>query len=457
MKRSRTHSRESADELAEVTGGSRLDRHRRWTVVTACCAAVLSAGGMFAAQWVQSPAEAAARTQAPRPSVITAPVVRQVLQNTVVFRGTFSNGRTISVTPTSVAATGNGSQPTALLVTGVFVHSGQSIKAGRPLVEYDERPVFALPGTLPMYRDLTIGEKGKDVAQLQKGLRSLGWPTGSDPSGTFGSGTAAAVRHMYTAMGYSVPLTTSANTSTADSTSGASGTADADAAAVQPSGDIRKSRSSDAPRPTVPEPTVMLPASEAVFVPSLPARVVSVPVQVGDTVKGPVITLARGDMTLTGFLDPSERRLIGTGMKADVLAEATGVQATGVVDSVGAVVVPGSGADKTMPDSGTTTPQNGSAYVPVRIKSSGRWDKKFADQDVRITITAAATSGAVTAVPEAAVSAGADARTTVTVVTASGTQLVVPVTVGVSADGLVQVTPVGGHTLRAGDRVVVGR
>ncbi|MEU4931019.1 peptidoglycan-binding protein [Streptomyces yokosukanensis] len=380
--------------------------------------------------------------------------MRQVLQNTVVFRGTFSNGRTISVTPTSVATTGNGSQPTALLVTGVFVQSGQRVKAGRPLVEYDERPVFALPGTLPMYRDLTIGEKGKDVAQLQKGLGSLGWPTGSDPSGTFGSGTAAAVRRMYAAMGYSAPLTTSADTG---SSASAADTANAGAGTEQPGGGIQKSRSSAASRPTKPEPTVMLPVSEAVFVPSLPARVVSVPVQVGDAVKGPVITLARGDMTLTGFFDPSERRLISSGMKADILAEATGVHAMGVVDSVGAIVVPGSGADKTASDSGTTTPQNGSAYVPVRIKSKAGWDKKFADQDVRITITAAATSGAVTAVPEAAVSAGADARTTVTVVTASGTQLVVPVTVGVSADGLVQVTPVRGHTLRAGDRVVVGR
>jgi hypothetical protein len=162
-------------------------------------------------------------------------------------------------------------------------------------------------------------------------------------------------------------------------------------------------------------------------------------------------------MTLTGFLDPSERRLIATGMKAEILAEATGVQATGAVDSVGAVVTPGSGTDKTTSDSGAATPQNGSAYVPVKIKSTGRWDKKFADQDVRITITAAATAGAVTAVPEAAVSAGADALTTVTVVTASGAQLSVPVTVGVSADGLVQVTPVRGHTLRVGDRVVVGK
>jgi hypothetical protein len=454
VKRLRARSRKVTNEPAEATLGSRLDRRRRWTVVTACCAAVLSAGGMFAAQWVQSPAEAAARTQAPRPSVITAPVVHQVLQNTVVFRGTFSNGRTISVTPTSVTTTENGSQPTALLVTGVFVQNGQRVKAAKPLVEYDERPVFALPGALPMYRNLTIGEKGKDVAQLQRALRSLGWPTGSDPSGTLGSGTAAAVRRMYAAMGYAAPLTTSADTASANS---ASGTAGADAAAEQPSSDIEKGRSSVKPRATEPEPTVMLPVSEVVFVPSLPARVVSVPVQVGDTVKGPVIALARGDMTLTGFLDPSERRLIGTGMKAEILAEATGVHATGTVDSVGAVVVPGSGADKTTSDSGAATPQNGSAYVPVKIKSSGGWDKKFADQDVRITITAAATSGAVTAVPEAAVSAGADARTTVTVVTASGTRLSMPVTVGVSANGLVQVTPVRGHTLHVGDRVVVGK
>ncbi|MGW4607149.1 peptidoglycan-binding protein [Streptomyces sp. NPDC004532] len=423
-------------------------------MAAACTAAVLSASGMLAAQWVQSPAEAAARTRAPRPSVITAPVVQQVLRNTVVFRGTFSNGRTISVTPSSVATTENGVQSTTLLITGVFARAGELIKAANPLVEYDERPVFALPGALPMYRDLAIGEKGKDVAQLQKGLRSLGWPTGSDPSGTFGSGTAAAVRSMYAAMGYTAPLTTSASAASADT---ASGTAGADTPSEQPGSGSKGDPSPVVPKPTEPEPTVMLPASEAVFVPSLPARVVSVPVQVGDAVKGPVITLARGDMTLTGFLDPSQRGLIQTGMKAEILAEATGVRATGVVDSVGDVVAPGSAADKATPDSSVAAPQNGSAYVPVKIKTSGRWDKKFADQDVRITITAAATSGAVTAVPEAAVTAGADARTTVTVVTASGTHRSVPVTVGVSADGLVQVTPLRGHTLRPGDRVVVGK
>ena len=402
--------------------GSRLARRRRWTVTAACCAALLSVGGVGAAQWVRSPAEAAARTRAPEPSVITAPVVRQVLRNTVVFRGSFSDGRTVAATPVTAAVTRRGaSRPSALLVTGVFARPGRSVGAAKPLVEYDARPVFALPGAFPLYRDLTVGDEGKDVTQVQKALRSLGLTTGSDRAGTFGTGTAAAVRRLYARMGYAAPVT------------------------------ITGSKS-----------VVQLPLSEAVFVPSLPARVVSVPVRVGDPVKGPVVTLARGDMTLTGFLDPSERGLVSAGMKADVLAEDTGAHATGTVESVGALVTPGDADAKStaaQDDGAADAPagaQSGGAYLPVRIAGAGTWDQRFADADVRVTLTSAATSGAVTAVPEAAVTAGADARTTVTVVSASGAERVVPVTAGVSADGLVQVTPLRDGTLRAGDRVAVG-
>lgn len=404
----------------EPPGASRLARRRRWTVTAACCAALLSAGGLLAAQWVRSPAEAAAATRAPKPSVITAPVVRRVLRNTVVFRGSFSDGRTVAATPASAAVTRRGaSRPSALLVTDVFARAGQSVGAAKPLVEYDARPVFALPGAFPLYRDLTVGDQGKDVTQVQKALRSLGLTTGSDRAGTFGDGTAAAVRRLYARMGYAVPVATAGTKS-----------------------------------------AVLLPASEAVFVPTLPARVVSVPVRVGDPVKGPVVTLARGDMTLTGFLDPSERGLVTPGMKADVLAEDTGAHATGTVESVGALVTPGSDTKAAQgdaaQDSGPADAQTGGAYLPVRIEAGGTWDRRFAGADVRVTLSSAATSGAVTAVPEAAVAAGADARTTVTVVGASGAERTVQVTTGVSADGLVQVTPVRGGSLRAGDRVAVG-
>jgi multidrug efflux pump subunit AcrA (membrane-fusion protein) len=92
----------------------------------------------------------------------------------------------------------------------------------------------------------------------------------------------------------------------------------------------------------------------------------------------------------------------------------------------------------------------------LTIRPAKSWSTRFAGQDVRITITAAATSGRVLAVPEAAMSSGADTRTTVTVVDGAGRQRTVQVEAGVSADGMVQVTPLHGG-LAAGDDVVVGR
>ncbi|WP_327289085.1 peptidoglycan-binding protein [Streptomyces sp. NBC_01198] len=428
----------SGDESgASAAAASRLVRRRRTVLGTAAVAVALSVGGLLGSSWVQSPSQAAADTRPPRASVITAPVVERVLRSTVVLRGTFSDGRTVSAVPTSVALTRATSQPSQLMVTGVYAHAGQSVRAAQVLVEYSGRPVFALKGTLPAYRDLTFGEEGKDVAQLQDALRSSGHPTGSDAKGVFGTGTEHAVERLYAKLGYPVPVNAAGPQS-------GSGTAvdggDGAAGAAAP--------------PAAPAAHAMVPASEVVFIPSLPARVVSVPVRVGDPVKGSVVTLARGGMTLTGYLDPSQAGLVTAGMRAQVLAEATGAQADGTVESVGAPVTPDSGGAG---DSDSQKTAGGAAYLPLAIRPAAAWDTRFAGQDVRITITAAATDKAVLAVPQAAISAGADARTTVTVVAPSGVQHVVPVRAGVSADGMVEVTPLDGGRLAAGEKVVVGQ
>jgi hypothetical protein len=417
--------------------GSRLGRRRRAVIGTAVAAALLSAGGMVGSGWVQSPSQAAADSRPPKASVLTAPVVRQVMRSTVVVRGTFSDGRTVSATPTAVAATAVSSQPATLMVTGVFTRPGRTVRAARALVEYSERPVFALPGALPMYRDLTFGEQGKDVAQLQAALRSLGHSTLPDTEGVFGTGTERAVTALYGALGYPVPVDAAA--AAADDSSATDGAADGDTTA-KPA------------KPAAETAHAMVPSSEAVFVPALPARVVSVPVRVGDAVKGPVITLARGGMTLTGMLDPAQGGLVTPGLKAEVLSEATGAHAAGTVESVGTLVTPGDGKSGDTASSGGAT----SPYLPLTIRPAKSWSTRFAGQDVRITITAAATSGRVLAVPEAAMSSGADTRTTVTVVDGAGRQRTVQVEAGVSADGMVQVTPLHGG-LAAGDDVVVGR
>lgn len=392
--------------------------HRRRVVTaTATAAVLLSVGGLVGANWVQSPSQAAADSRAPSPDVITAPVTRQVLRSTVVLRGTFADDRTVSSEPTTVASTETSSQPARLMVTGVYAHPGQSVRAAQVLVEYSGRPVFALKGDVPAYRDLAFGERGKDIAQLQASLQSLGQSTAPDPRGVFGSGTEKAVEWLYRRLGYPAP--------------------------VSPAGE--------------PAAQAMVPASEVVFVPDVPARVVSVPVRVGDPVKGPVVTLARGEMTLTGRLDPSRQGLVTAGMKAQVLAETTGVQAEGTVESVGGLVVPGDKAADGADGAPADAAGGDAAYLPLTVRPATVWDPAFVGLDVRVTITAAATSRAVLAVPEAAISAGADTRTTVTVVGTGGAKRVVPVTTGVSADGLVEVTPPSGAVLAPGEKVVVGR
>lgn len=70
------------------------------------------------------------------------------------------------------------------------------------LLEVSGRPVFALPGRLPVYRDLKPGATGDDVKQLQKALADLGHGTGSDKAGTFGAGTKTALAAFYKSIGY---------------------------------------------------------------------------------------------------------------------------------------------------------------------------------------------------------------------------------------------------------------
>jgi hypothetical protein len=80
----------------------------------------------------------------------------------------------------------------------------------------------------------------------------------------------------------------------------------------------------------------------------------------------------------------------------------------------------------------------------------------FSGQAVKATIEIATTGGDVLTVPVAAVVTGVDGRARVRVEAGDGVVRDVPVTLGLTALGAVQVTPEGGGTLNAGDRVVVG-
>ncbi|WP_330458206.1 peptidoglycan-binding protein [Streptomyces sp. NBC_00820] len=428
---------------------SALVRRRRAVLAVAASATLLSVGGLGGAMLVKSPAQAAADTRAPRASVITATVASERLARTAVLRGDVTSGATLSITPTSVADTralGGGTNPGGMapVLTRKLAHVGDTVAAARPLVEFSGRPVYVLPGSIPVYRDILPGESGQDIAQLQSALAGLGLYDGGDKRGFFGPATGKAVTALYHRMGYPVPVT-------GGQEGGQSGQAGESGQNGEPAGG---GGSTSGP---------FVPASEMAFVSSVPVRVISLPASVGDKVNGPAVTLATGGLKLTGYLDPSFHGLVKDGMKVRITSESLGLTASGTVASVGALVTPGdkSGAqssDGAAPGQGAGGLANGGVpYLPMQITRTGSWDNRLDGQNVRITLTAAATTGAVLTVPEAAINAGANARTSVTVVGSDGSQRKVHVTVGVSADGRVQVTPDGTARLRAGDRVVVGQ
>ena len=85
-------------------------------------------------------------------------------------------------------------------VTSVEVRSGAKVKPGDVLYTVDLRPVVVAEGPVPAFRDLTIGDKGADVRQLQLLLRATG-ATEAEPTGTFTAATATAVRTWQRALG----------------------------------------------------------------------------------------------------------------------------------------------------------------------------------------------------------------------------------------------------------------
>lgn len=152
-------------------------------------------GGWFAASQIESPAEAAARTAPPAPSAILVPVEKRVLSSSIVTRGTarFGLPQPISIAP-SVLKSNPG------LITLLPLRNRQ-IEEGDVILTASGRPVFALQGELPAYRDLVPGISGDDVLQLERGLERLGFDPGA-VDGSYDRRTSAAVSEWYKSSGW---------------------------------------------------------------------------------------------------------------------------------------------------------------------------------------------------------------------------------------------------------------
>ena len=175
---------------------------------------------------------------------------------------------------------------------------GDTVTNGEQLAEIDGQPMFALTGAVPAWRDLTPGETGPDVAELQDALSSLGYYDDGDTAGYYGSATEYAVSLYYEHLGYTPPS----------------------------SGGV--------------------PAADVVFLPSLPATVVAVNGAAGEQPGQPFLELAaRGSLALSGELPPAYAGQVKAGLKVTIYDEVTGIHATGTVADLGTATTVDAGRD----------------------------------------------------------------------------------------------------------------
>jgi hypothetical protein len=116
------------------------------------------------------------------PIRVTAVVETRTLERTVATRGVFGFG------PGEEVVVGGAGR-----ITAVWVSDGSVVEAGDLVVEVEGRPMVAVEGSRPLWRDLTLGDRGSDVGILQEILGEAGY-LDVEADGRFGAGTRDALQ-----------------------------------------------------------------------------------------------------------------------------------------------------------------------------------------------------------------------------------------------------------------------
>ena len=463
----------TSDDLGPAPDGGRSWLRGHWLPALVVVAVVSGAVGIAAGLLLKSPEDIAASAAAPTPSLITAEVEERVLVNAVDVDVELVSEHTIGVGPTGQAQQGgptgqaqqggdrdkagegshtgsaSGRNPTADVITGLPVSVGDAVEAGSAVVELSGRPVIALTGTIPPYRDLVPAASGPDVTQLQQALVAQGLLSDSQVDGVYGPATSDAVSQLYSRLGYTAPTTDGGSGEDAkalrDARAAVRQAQDAVTAAGQQGGTAAADSMSLATAQAAladaqadladieARTGVILPRSEVVFVPGGRATVLSVSGQIGQEAAQEVLSLGAGELVLRGKVVASQAASLSVGASATV--GELGGSATCRVTALDPA------------DSGRTQ---------VTIGCDTDLDPTALAGTVTARITRATTATTVLCVPVGAVSENADGTTTVITVTGTDTLTRIEVVVGLEADGYVEVRPKDPGALTGDSVVVVG-
>lgn len=126
-----------------------------------------------------------------------APLITDEIRKSTVIESMTLGGEFVPLDSRPIESPSSGSAIVTLVPAEV---SGLGV--GARLIDVSGVPIFALMGSLPGYRTLSIGSIGPDVSQLQSNLSSLGIAI-KDDSGVFGRSTATALFDFYSSRGAS--------------------------------------------------------------------------------------------------------------------------------------------------------------------------------------------------------------------------------------------------------------
>ena len=137
-------------------------KRKTWPAAAAFLVAVIATGAVIAVSGATQATRAAQELPAN-----TAKVEEGKLSSMVSLDGTLTYRARSDGSPYSAVNRARGTYTK-------LPAEGDKVDCGEVLYRVDDRPVLLLCGTVPAYRDLDIGDKGKDVRQLNRNLRTFG-------------------------------------------------------------------------------------------------------------------------------------------------------------------------------------------------------------------------------------------------------------------------------------------
>jgi multidrug efflux pump subunit AcrA (membrane-fusion protein) len=396
-----------------------------------------------------------AESDAPAASIITATVQKQVLERTVIVRGAVTAGNGIHIGHGTLRTGGSLTEAAGDdVLTAVNVSVADQVTSGQVIAEVSGRPLLVLPGGKAMYRDITPGDSGTDVRQLQEALAALGYETSVD--GEYGKQTQSALKRLYGDRGYEAQTSDGGSgEDEAELRAARNSVRDAQAALDQiergqsqygegADGSVTEIDLARAQNTLTEAETalsslqsrtgVVAPRLEVVFIESLPAYVAAVSANVNVTVPEVIAVVTADDVRVTANVPLSQAALLADG------GEAT-------------IALPSGNLGGTIGGRGAADQDSGS--VPVFILPGSPLDYSLIGLDIKVTFTTAKTNSAVLAVPLGAISSDGAGRRYVIVEDEHKDLVRCEVRVGVTGDDLVEVTPAAAGGLQAGDRVVI--